>query len=71
MFVKKYFDSTIPAMDLNEDDMKIVALVAKELRTYNDTLEAVRYVFYGLIPCYVYVKICENFHVTKYMLHGM
>ena len=47
MFVKKYFDSTIPAMDLNEDDLKIVALVDKELRTYNDTLEAVRYVLFS------------------------
>lgn len=39
-FAEKNFDSTIPAMELGEDDLTVLALVQRELTAYNSALES-------------------------------
>ena len=44
MFVHNNFGGVIPAMELNEDDKNFIALINKELKSYVDNLERMRYV---------------------------
>ena len=47
MFVYNNFDATIPAMDLSEEDKNFIALINKELKSYIDNNERMRWVCYG------------------------
>lgn len=46
MFVYNNFDATIPAMDLNEEDKNFIALINRELKSYIDNNERMRWVCY-------------------------
>ena len=47
MFVYNNFDATIPAMDLGEEDKNFIALINKELKSYIDNNERMRWVCCG------------------------
>lgn len=47
MFVYNNFDATIPAMDLSEEDKNFIALINKELKSYIDNNERMRWVCYA------------------------
>ena len=42
MFVQNNFGSSIPAMELTDEDKNFIALINKELKTYIDNLEKMR-----------------------------
>ena len=42
MFLKKSFDGTVPVMELAPEDEKLVAVVAKELRAFNEGLDKMK-----------------------------
>ena len=44
MFLKNYFNGVVPPMDLAHEDKVLVALVARELRDFNKSLDGMRYV---------------------------
>ena len=41
-FLKKSFDGTVPVMELAPEDEKLVAVVAKELRAFNEGLDKMK-----------------------------
>ena len=44
MFVYNNFDATIPTMDLGEEDKNFIALINRELKSYIDNNERMRWV---------------------------
>ena len=44
MFVYNNFDGVVPAVDLTEDDKNFIALVNKELKSFIDNNERMRWV---------------------------
>ena len=46
MFVYNNFDATIPTMDLGEEDKNFIALINRELKSYIDNNERMRWVCY-------------------------
>ena len=46
MFVSNNFGGVVPKMDLTEDDKNFIALINKELKSYIDDNEKMRWVFF-------------------------
>ena len=43
MFVQNFFGGAIPTIDLTDEDKNFIALINKELKTYIDDLEKMRW----------------------------
>ena len=43
MFVQNFFGGAIPIIDLTDEDKNFIALINKELKTYIDDLEKMRW----------------------------
>ena len=61
-FIKKYFDGEIPAGEVTDDSLLMMALVTKELKMYIESMEALRCVntFRIVITCGVIIRLREG-----------
>jgi len=55
MFLKNNFNSIVPQMDLTTDDLKLMALITREINAYISSLESLRYI---ILHCGSSTTVC-------------